>query len=71
MISSWPVGDRINTHLEKLFPEMGVPEVLDFVIRPAWKMRGDRRPPAGKNNTLATYIYSLVHVTYLHLSVVN
>lgn len=35
----------INTTIHKLLSDMRIPEVLDFVISPSWKMGSDLGPP--------------------------
>jgi hypothetical protein len=41
-VGSWPVRHRVEAHLDQLLLQVGVPEILDLVVRPAGEVLRDR-----------------------------
>jgi hypothetical protein len=39
------VGERVDPHLLELLLDVGVPVVLDLVVRSPWQVRRDLGPP--------------------------
>ena len=48
------VRHRVETHLDQLLLEVGVPEVLDLVVSPAREVGSNRRPPKLLEGSLHT-----------------
>jgi hypothetical protein len=46
LLLQWEVGDGVDAHPEELLPDVGVPVVLDLVVRPPRQPRRDLGPPA-------------------------
>uniref|UniRef100_A0A0A9D9Y1 Uncharacterized protein n=1 Tax=Arundo donax TaxID=35708 RepID=A0A0A9D9Y1_ARUDO len=46
--AEWPVSDGVDAHLLELLLDVGVPVVLDLVVRPPGEPRRDLGPPVAK-----------------------
>jgi hypothetical protein len=41
-VGSWSVRHRVEPHLDQLLLQVGIPEILDLVVRPAGEVLRDR-----------------------------